>query len=63
MILPELLFYVIDCIFFFMSILQVDIFHLENSYPTTNWKDEYNQNKKVTAWTYSFIDLGALPLR
>jgi hypothetical protein len=49
MILPELLFYVIDCIFFSMSILQVDIFHLENSYPTTNWKDEYNQNKKVTA--------------
>ncbi|XP_050380953.1 rRNA biogenesis protein RRP5 [Argentina anserina] len=27
----------------------VDIFHLQNSYPTTNWKEDYNQNKKLNA--------------
>lgn len=27
----------------------VDIFHLQNSYPTTNWMEDYNQNKKVNA--------------
>lgn len=33
----------------------VDIFHLQNSYPTTNWKDDYIQNKKVNA-RILFID-------
>lgn len=33
----------------------VDIFHLQNSYPTSNWKDDYNQNKKVNA-RILFID-------
>ncbi|XP_040372263.1 rRNA biogenesis protein RRP5 isoform X1 [Rosa chinensis] len=27
----------------------VDIFHLQNIYPTTNWKEDYNQNKKLNA--------------
>ncbi|XP_004303371.1 PREDICTED: protein RRP5 homolog [Fragaria vesca subsp. vesca] len=27
----------------------VDIYHLQNSYPTTNWKEDYNQNKKLNA--------------
>ncbi|KAK9266592.1 hypothetical protein L1049_021657 [Liquidambar formosana] len=33
----------------------VDIFHLQNSFPTTNWKDDYMQNKKVNA-RILFID-------
>ncbi|XP_019053357.1 PREDICTED: rRNA biogenesis protein RRP5 isoform X2 [Nelumbo nucifera] len=33
----------------------VDIFHLQNSFPATNWKDDYNQNKKVNA-RILFID-------
>uniref|UniRef100_A0A2N9FN48 S1 motif domain-containing protein n=1 Tax=Fagus sylvatica TaxID=28930 RepID=A0A2N9FN48_FAGSY len=33
----------------------VDIFHLQNSYPNSNWKDDYNQNKKVNA-RILFID-------
>ncbi|KDO70801.1 hypothetical protein CISIN_1g0001731mg [Citrus sinensis] len=27
----------------------VDIFHLQNTFPTTNWKNDYNQHKKVNA--------------
>ncbi|XP_057982836.1 rRNA biogenesis protein RRP5 [Malania oleifera] len=27
----------------------VDIFHLQNTFPTANWKDDYHQNKKVNA--------------
>lgn len=27
----------------------VDIFHLQNTFPTTNWKNDYNQQKKVNA--------------
>lgn len=30
------------------SIFQVDIFHLQNSYPTLNWKEDYNQHKKAS---------------
>lgn len=26
---------------------QVDLFHLQNSYPNSHWKDDYNKNKKV----------------
>ncbi|CAB4286937.1 unnamed protein product [Prunus armeniaca] len=26
----------------------VDIFHLQNSYPTLNWKEDYNQHKKAS---------------
>ncbi|XP_044501490.1 rRNA biogenesis protein RRP5 [Mangifera indica] len=26
-----------------------DIFHLQNTLPTTNWRNDYNQNKKVNA--------------
>ncbi|KAF3441966.1 hypothetical protein FNV43_RR15882 [Rhamnella rubrinervis] len=33
----------------------VDMFHLQNSFPTTSWKDDYNQNKKVNA-RILFID-------
>ncbi|PQQ21311.1 rRNA biogenesis protein RRP5 isoform X1 [Prunus yedoensis var. nudiflora] len=33
----------------------VDIFHLQNSYPTLNWKEDYNQHKKVNA-RILFID-------
>nr|XP_015898902.2 rRNA biogenesis protein RRP5 isoform X1 [Ziziphus jujuba var. spinosa] len=33
----------------------VDILHLQNSFPTTSWKDDYNQNKKVNA-RILFID-------
>ncbi|KAG6700889.1 hypothetical protein I3842_08G135300 [Carya illinoinensis] len=33
----------------------VDIFHLQNSFPSANWKDEYSQNKKVNA-RILFID-------
>lgn len=39
-------------IYFSISILQVDIFHLQNSYPTTNWMEDYNQNKKVSVKTF-----------
>ncbi|KAJ0028108.1 hypothetical protein Pint_36335 [Pistacia integerrima] len=27
----------------------VDIFHLQNTFPTTNWRNDYSQNKKVNA--------------
>ena len=27
--------------------LQVDLFHLQNSYPNSHWKDDYIKNKKV----------------
>lgn len=37
--------------------MQVDIYHLQNSYPTTNWKEDYNQNKKV-----SFITCNLHPI-
>ncbi|CAL5418093.1 unnamed protein product [Camellia sinensis] len=33
----------------------VDIFHLQKAFPTSNWKDDYNQNKKVNA-RILFID-------
>ncbi|XAR68636.1 hypothetical protein NMG60_11003830 [Bertholletia excelsa] len=33
----------------------VDIFHLQRSFPTSNWKDDYYQNKKVNA-RILFID-------
>ncbi|KAF6168945.1 hypothetical protein GIB67_038442 [Kingdonia uniflora] len=33
----------------------VDIFHLQNPLPTTNWKDDYGQNKRVVA-RILFID-------
>ncbi|KDP21906.1 hypothetical protein JCGZ_03044 [Jatropha curcas] len=33
----------------------VDIFHLQNAFPTSNWKDDYNINKKVNA-RILFID-------
>ncbi|WOL03965.1 rRNA biogenesis protein RRP5 [Canna indica] len=33
----------------------VDMFHLENSFPTGTWKDSYNKNKKVNA-RILFID-------
>uniref|UniRef100_A0A5B7AEH9 rRNA biogenesis protein RRP5 n=1 Tax=Davidia involucrata TaxID=16924 RepID=A0A5B7AEH9_DAVIN len=33
----------------------VDIFHLQKTFPTSNWKDDYNQNKKVNA-RILFID-------
>lgn len=33
----------------------VDIFHLQTTFPSSNWKDDYNQNKKVNA-RILFID-------
>lgn len=33
----------------------VDLFHLQNSYPNSHWKDDYNKNKKVNA-RILFID-------
>ncbi|OVA06347.1 Ribosomal protein S1 [Macleaya cordata] len=33
----------------------VDVFHLQNSFPTRTWKDDYDQNKKVNA-RILFID-------
>ncbi|XWS56135.1 hypothetical protein CRYUN_Cryun09bG0060500 [Craigia yunnanensis] len=33
----------------------VDMFHLQNKFPNKNWKDDYNQNKKVNA-RILFID-------
>ncbi|KAJ4970564.1 hypothetical protein NE237_003663 [Protea cynaroides] len=33
----------------------VDIFHIQNSFPATNWRDNYSQNKKVNA-RILFID-------
>ncbi|KAK6244021.1 hypothetical protein QUC31_010430 [Theobroma cacao] len=33
----------------------VDMFHLQNQFPTKDWKDDYNQNKKINA-RILFID-------
>ncbi|KAF2307727.1 hypothetical protein GH714_031256 [Hevea brasiliensis] len=33
----------------------VDVLHLQNAFPTSNWKDDYNNNKKVNA-RILFID-------
>ncbi|XP_024021580.1 rRNA biogenesis protein RRP5 isoform X2 [Morus notabilis] len=33
----------------------VDMFHLQNSFPATSWRDDYNKNKKVNA-RILFID-------
>lgn len=32
-----------------ISFFQVDIFHLQTTFPSSNWKDDYNQNKKVVS--------------
>ncbi|CAL5377847.1 unnamed protein product [Camellia sinensis] len=33
----------------------VDIFHLQKAFPTSNWKDDYNQNKKLWSSFFGFI--------
>ncbi|KAL6986581.1 rRNA biogenesis protein rrp5, partial [Sarracenia purpurea var. burkii] len=33
----------------------VDLFHLQNTFPTSRWKDDFNENKKVNA-RILFID-------
>ncbi|XWS66505.1 hypothetical protein CRYUN_Cryun05aG0205500 [Craigia yunnanensis] len=43
-------------IFFLLALfIPVDMFHLQNKFPKKNWKDDYNQNKKVNA-RILFID-------
>ena len=37
------------------------MFHLQNKFPNKNWKDDYNQNKKVFLFSLlAFVDIKAI---
>lgn len=42
---------------YFIFVLQVDMFHLQSTFPTSNWKDDYAKNKKVRIRSLPSTDL------